>query len=61
VVSRTPADCWRIRASTWIVVALLALYAALALSASTRMGVSYDEGEEIAVGYDIWLRHDNRM
>jgi hypothetical protein len=61
VVSRTPADCWRIRASTWIVVALLALYAALALSASTRMGVSYDEGEEIAVGYDIWLRHDYRM
>lgn len=40
---------------------LLSLYAFLALSASTHKGPSYDEGEEIAVGYNIWLRHDFRM
>lgn len=43
------------------VAALLALYAALALTASTRKGTSFDEGEELAVGYNIWIRHDLRM
>jgi hypothetical protein len=47
---------------TWAVVAaLLALYAGLALSASTSKGVSFDEGEELAVGYNIWLHQDFRM
>ncbi len=46
----------------WAFVAgLLALYAALALTASLHKGVSYDEGEELAVGYDIWLHQDFRM
>jgi 4-amino-4-deoxy-L-arabinose transferase-like glycosyltransferase len=43
------------------VAALLAIYAALALVASTGKGVSFDEAEQIAVGYDIWVRHDFRM
>jgi hypothetical protein len=41
--------------------ALLALYAVLTLTASMGKGVSFDEGEELAVGYDIWLHHDFRM
>jgi hypothetical protein len=46
----------------WIAVAaLLAIYAALALAASMGKGVSFDEAEQIAVGYDIWARHDFRM
>ena len=44
-----------------LVAALLATYAVLALVASTHKGVSFDEAEELAVGYDIWLRHDFRM
>ena len=40
---------------------LLAIYAALALVASTGKGVSFDEAEQIAVGYDIWVRHDFRL
>ena len=43
------------------VAALLAIYVALALGASTRKGVSFDEAEQIAVGYDIWVRHDFRL
>jgi hypothetical protein len=47
---------------TWpAVVLLLALYAVIALTASTQRGLSFDEGEELAVGYDIWLHHDFRM
>ncbi|HVW19783.1 MAG TPA: glycosyltransferase family 39 protein [Opitutaceae bacterium] len=48
----------------WIaagVLLLLSLYGYLALSASSRKGLSFDEGEQIAVGYDIWVRHDFRM
>ncbi|HVW22851.1 MAG TPA: glycosyltransferase family 39 protein [Opitutaceae bacterium] len=41
--------------------ALLLLYASTALLASRHKGPSYDEGEEIAMGYNIWLRHDFRM
>jgi 4-amino-4-deoxy-L-arabinose transferase-like glycosyltransferase len=40
---------------------LLALYAAMALGASLHKGVSFDEGEELAVGYNIWVHHDFRM
>ena len=46
----------------WIIaVILLALYAGMTLAASMGKGVSFDEGEELAVGYDIWLHHDFRM
>ncbi|MGA2053447.1 MAG: glycosyltransferase family 39 protein, partial [Opitutales bacterium] len=46
----------------WLaVVALLALYASLTLSASMQKGVSFDETEQLGVGYDIWLHHDFRM
>ncbi len=40
---------------------LLAVYAAMSLGASLHKGPSFDEPEELAVGYGIWLRHDFRM
>jgi len=43
------------------VAALLGLYATMALTASTHKGLSFDEGEQIATGYNIWLRGDFRM
>jgi len=43
------------------VAALLALYAALAYSAAWHKGPSFDEEEQIAAGYDMWVRHDFRM
>lgn len=53
------------RRLTWPVVVtvagLLALYVVVALSASLEKGLSYDEGEEIAIGYNIWLHKDFRM
>ena len=52
----------RITRPVWAAVAaLLVLYACVAITASTHKGLSFDEGEELAVGYDIWLRHDFRM
>jgi len=46
----------------WVAVAvLLALYAVMALTASTRKGLSFDEGEQLAIGYNFWRRHDFRM
>ncbi len=53
-----------IRRPAWItagVGALLALYVFVALSASLNKGPSFDEEEELAVGYNIWLNHDFRM
>jgi hypothetical protein len=44
-----------------VVAALLALYAGLAFSAALQKGVSFDETEQLAVGYDIWLHQDFRM
>ena len=50
---------------TWPVVAavagLLATYVIMALTASRQKGMSFDEGEQIAVGCTIWQRHDFRM
>ena len=43
------------------VAVLLAAYVAMAFTASLTKGLSYDEGEELAVGYNIWLRKDFRM
>jgi hypothetical protein len=46
----------------WPAVALLlALYAVMAFSASMQKGVSFDETEQLGVGYNIWLNHDFRM
>ena len=43
------------------VIGLLVAYAAITLTASLHKGLSFDEGEEIAIGYNLWLRHDFRM
>ncbi len=46
----------------WLAVGgLLALYAAMSFTASLTKGVSFDEGEQLAVGYNLWLRHDYRI
>ena len=42
-------------------VALLVFYVAMALTASWQKGLSYDEGLQIAAGYNIWLRDDLRI
>jgi len=58
-----PAPATR-RRSTWPTLAaivLLAVYAVLSFSASLHKGPSFDETEELAVGYNIWLHHDFRM
>jgi len=44
-----------------VAIALLALYAVLSFSASLHKGPSFDEAEELAVGYNIWTHHDFRM
>ncbi len=53
------------RRSSWpvvaVVAALLVAYVIMALGASRQKGLSYDEGEEIAIGYNIWRNHDLRM
>ncbi len=43
------------------VVALLVFYVGMALSASWQKGMSFDEGLQIATGYNIWLRNDLRI
>jgi 4-amino-4-deoxy-L-arabinose transferase-like glycosyltransferase len=40
---------------------LLAIYAALAVGATLHKGMSFDEAEELSVGYNLWLHHDFRM
>ena len=52
------------RTRWWVhaaVTALLIFYAAMTLSAARHKGLAYDEGEHIAIGYDMWLRRDFRM
>ncbi len=44
-----------------MVAALLAAYFAMAFTASLGKTLSYDEGEELAIGYNVWLRKDFRM
>lgn len=44
-----------------VVAILLALYAALAWSGSWSKGVSFDEGLQLAIGYNIWRNHDLRI
>lgn len=51
-----------VRRRTWTLVAfLLIAYAVQALWFSQVKGASFDEGEELFTGYDIWLRADFRM
>lgn len=45
----------------WIVGGLLAVYATLAFTASMRKGLSFDEGLQLAMGYNIWLNDDFRL
>jgi len=46
----------------WLIaLVLVTIYAGLTFSASLGKGASYDESEELAVGYDIWLHQDFRM
>ena len=53
---------WRARWSVVAaVVALLVFYVGMALSASWQKGMSFDEGLQIATGYNIWLRNDLRI
>lgn len=45
----------------WIVALLLAAHAAMAFSMAWVKGVSFDEAQQLAVGYNIWLNHDYRI
>ncbi len=55
----------RVRSRSWktacAVAVLLSLYAVAAFSASRHKAQAFDEGEHIAVGYDMWVRRDFRM
>lgn len=53
-----------VRPKIWIAIgvgALLLLYAVMAYTASLEKGVSFDEGEQLAVGYNIWVNQDYRI
>ena len=46
----------------WLaVVGLLAAYATMSFTAAMQKGQSFDEGEQLAVGYNLWLRGDYRI
>jgi hypothetical protein len=45
----------------WIVAALLVLYFFMAFSASWQKGVTFDEIDHLATGYNYWLNHDFRL
>lgn len=55
------AHTWRRWGVVVAVVLLLVFYVAMALSAARTKGLSYDEGEEIAIGYNVWKQRDFRM
>jgi hypothetical protein len=52
-----PATRWAALAAF----ALLGLYAVMAWTASLAKGLSFDEGLQLAVGYNIWTNHDLRI
>lgn len=62
---KMPASKRRVRLRPrWValsVFALLALYGTMAWTASFSKGVSFDEGLQLAVGYNIWLNGDHRV
>lgn len=43
------------------VAALLLVYALMAYTAALTKGLSFDEGQQLAVGYNLWLNGDYRM
>lgn len=45
----------------WAAAGLLIAYAAMAYSAALTKGLSFDEGQQLAVGYNIWLNDDYRI
>lgn len=62
--SRTPSavpGCLARGRTALLVALLLAIHAALALEAAWRKGVSFDEAQQLAVGYNLWLNHDYRI
>jgi hypothetical protein len=59
ILSQRPAGSPRW--SRFAVVALLCLYAALSWTASFSKGVSFDEGLQLGVGYNIWKNRDLRV
>lgn len=54
-------DCRQAPWTTLVVAALLALYAVMALGASLNKGPSFDEEQQLALGYNIWTHHGFRM
>lgn len=57
-----PATANAARRRAWLAVAcLLAIYVVQALWSSRVKGTSFDEGEELFTGYNMWLRGDFRM
>ena len=51
----------RVRWASLAVFALVALYGTLAWTASLSKGVSFDEGLQLAVGYNLWRNDDYRI
>jgi hypothetical protein len=51
-----------VRRRAWVAVAsLLAIHAALTFWTARVKGASFDEGEQLFTGYNIWRRSDFRM
>lgn len=44
-----------------MIVGLLGFYVLMTLAGAVQKGLSYDEGQQIAMGYNIWARNDFRM
>lgn len=54
----------KVRLNRWVllaVFALLSFYAVMAWTASLSKGLSFDEGVQLASGYNIWLHDDFRL
>lgn len=49
------------RRGQWAALLLLAVYAGLSWTAALQKGVAFDEGLQLAVGYNLWLNDDYRM
>lgn len=55
------SDTFPARWASRIAAVLLTAYAVMAFSGSLSKGLSFDEGLQLAVGYNIWLNHDFRI
>lgn len=58
---QAPARRAAVRWHGLVVGALLALYAVMAWTASLSKGQSFDEGLQLAVGYNLWVNDDSRI